>query len=72
MEKEPKEQVPADQDEPGSEEAPPPFQPDFELITVLERGGKEEERFRREVEENQFQAGTKDSSLSPQENAPQK
>jgi hypothetical protein len=42
------------------------------LITVLERGGKEEVRFRREVEDNQSQTGTKDSSLSPQEDTPQK
>jgi hypothetical protein len=53
VEKEPKEQTPGDQPQPGSEEPPPPFQPDYELITVLERGGKEERRFRREVEDRQ-------------------
>lgn len=53
MEKEPTEQTRADQAQPGSEEIPPPFQPDYELITVLERGRKEEQRFRREVKERQ-------------------
>lgn len=53
MEKEPTEQTRADQAQPASEETPPPFQPDYELITVLERGRKEEQRFRREVEERQ-------------------
>ena len=53
MKKEPKEQTLGDQAEPGAEETPPPFQPDYELITVLERGGKEERRFRREVEDRQ-------------------
>lgn len=42
-----------DQAQPSPEETPPPFQPDYELITVLERGGKEEQRFRREVEDRQ-------------------
>ena len=53
MEKEPREQTPEDQAQPGAEETPPSFQPDYELITVLERGRKEEQRFRREVEERQ-------------------
>lgn len=53
MEEEPQEQAPADQTQPDSEDTPPPFQPDYELITVLERGSKEEQRFRQEVKDRQ-------------------
>jgi hypothetical protein len=53
VEKEPQEQTPADQSQPNSEDTPPPFQPDYELITVLERGRKEEQRFRQEVKDRQ-------------------
>jgi hypothetical protein len=62
VEKEPKEQKQGDQAQPGSEETPPPFQPDYELITVLERGGKEEQHFRREVEDRQSKGNSGNGS----------
>jgi hypothetical protein len=50
MEEEPKGQEPEDAGD-GTEEAPPPFEPDPELVTYLERGSKDDapEKFRRAV-----------------------
>jgi hypothetical protein len=51
MEEEPKEQKPEASD--GEEQGPPPFEPDPELVTYIERGRRDDapEKFRRALED---------------------
>ena len=46
---------PPESPSPPQEETPPPFEPDYEIVTVLERGEnpRREQAFRRAVRERQ-------------------
>jgi len=54
MEKEPGNEGPTRREPPNSIESPPPFQPDYELITLLEGGSERKlRRFRQELEKQE-------------------